>query len=327
MPTHTPSDGRDRLHHHHVPRPTTQQHLAIVGQDLHLAAGSGRSALTNALSDDAQALELLTDIPVVAMLIAADNADALTTQIGHLPADIGAVYLTRTEAARARTVQRTLEATSSRAVLTEEDTLATALAAQAVNYLCTQGRTPDRSRVVILGAVHMPVLTPLLIATGFLDITLWKASDASTYSLDRATRDADVVIDLLRHSPASARYALDRTVGSVLSLQGLEGQLFVAPGLLRAVLDTPPTRLKLGIDAYAVCAYALARAIPPRRQLPDLVGDRHQEALMTSSITSALTRATHPRARRRRRIRQLSPPTTPAVTPAPITTEQKKDHG
>ena len=164
-------------------------------------------------------------------------------------------------------------------LLTEEDSTAIALTAATLTYLRDVARDPRVSRVVIAGAVSMPVLAPLLFTTGICDIALRNRAHARTLPLRRVARDADVILDLLHGDPSLAELALDRPEGSVLTLCPPNSQFLAAPGLLRALAERPITPVELGIDTYRACALALAAATPPRRRLPDLLHDQTADAI------------------------------------------------
>ena len=68
-----------------------------------------------------------------------------------------------------------------RPVLTDEDITAIALTAAALVYLRRLGRDPHRSRILIADARHLPILSPLLVAAGFPDISLWNRAAATRF--------------------------------------------------------------------------------------------------------------------------------------------------
>ena len=121
----------------------------------------------------------------------------LATRIAQLPDAAAAVLVTHTEPARARAVQRRVAHVGGRPVVSDEDLAAIALTAAALVYLRRIGRDRHRSRTLVVGAISMPVLAPLLVCTGFPDITLWNSVASPWFPLARAARDADVVLDLL----------------------------------------------------------------------------------------------------------------------------------
>ena len=252
--------------------------IAVVG-DGTAPGGSGAPeplewTTQTALDVDARLIRGLAQVPTVSVAAATwDAAPRFAERIQQMRGHAGAVFLTRTDPARARTVQRLVEQAGGPPVLTAEDATAIALTAAALDYLHRLGRDPSHSRIVIAAAVRMPILSALLIAVGVPDITLWNTADAMWYSLRRAARDADVVIDLSRNDhddttdPAedreAAEFDLDRPEGSVITRRGLDSRALAAPGLLRALVEQPRSPL-LGLRMYGICAATLAHAAPRR---------------------------------------------------------------
>lgn len=276
------------------------RHVAVVSDgSAPGAAGQGRPTEA-ALGDDVSLLEGLAQVPVLAHPVAAPDVEQIVTLIGQLPDSVAAVLLTRTDPARARGVQRRVEQAGGPPVLSDEDTRAIALTAAAAAYLRRLDRNPHSARILVAGVIAMPILTPLLIAAGFPDITMWNSVDAPRFPLRRAARDADVVLDVLTdpdpdttpHADA-AGLVMDRPEGSVINLSGLDGRLLVAPGLVRALVDHPAGTFELGLGLYQICAAAVAAATPPRYRLPDLLHDRVITATITDAIAAALHRASN----------------------------------
>jgi hypothetical protein len=260
--------------------------------------------LKNSLAEDADVIQGLARVPTVVVTAAGDDtAPRFAAQIHDLPDRVAAVFVTRTDPSRARTVQRLVEQAGGPPVLTDEDATAIALTAATLVYLRRLGRDPYRSRVLIADAIRMPILSPLLLATGLPDITLWNNADATWFPLHRAARDADVVIDLQRDNhldhrqhggPGPIGLSLDRPEGSVITHHGLDGRALTAPGLLRAVTDHHSAgTLPLSIGIYRVCAQAVAHATPPRRLLHDQPHERTVPAAATDSIADAVAAALH----------------------------------
>jgi hypothetical protein len=241
-----------------------------------------REMLDASLTDDADVVESLAGIPVIATAARCGVSTArLTQEIEELPIRIAAVFLTRSDPVRARTVQRAVERAGGPPVITDEDAVAIALAATAVSYLNHLGRNLHRCRVLIADAIRMPILAPLLLATGIFDITLWNDADGLWFPLRRAARDADAVIDLRHDHRLRASHAemagftelgLDRPEGSVITARGLDVRTLIVPGLLRALMapagDAPAPPPELGINTYRICVHALARARPWRGSSP-----------------------------------------------------------
>lgn len=288
------------------PAGRARRQIAVIGD----GTGPGQPEppewpLEARLAGDADAIQGLAQVPtVVAVATSSDTTAQFATRIQQLPAVVGAVFVTRTEPARARTVQRLVEqAGGRRLVVTEEDATAIALAAAAGVYLHRLGRDPGHCRILVAGADEMPILSPLLLASGFADIMLWNSSDGTRFPLRRAARDADVVIDLQRGAPSAAAAApsqdpgpieldLDRPAGSVITRRGLDARTLVAPGLLRALTEHPSDALPAGpyrgLGLYRVCAQAAARAAPSRRLLHDQPLDCALAAALAEAIAAAL---------------------------------------
>jgi hypothetical protein len=244
-----------------------------------------------ALDVDARLIRGLARVPTVSVAATTwDAAPRFAARIQQMRGHAGAVFLTRTDAARARTVQRLVEQAGGPPVLTAEDATAIALAAAALGYLTRLGRDPNHSRIVIAAAVRMPILSPLLIAVGFSDITLWNTADGAWYPLRRAARDADVVIDLSRNDhddaeepAATNELYLDRPEGSVITRRGLDSRALATPGLLRALAaqpDPPPLDLRV----YAVCAATLAHTTPRNGLTSQQVGRPTPSAAMIADL-------------------------------------------
>lgn len=261
-------------------------------------SGSGQDAphLAAALATDATTIRELAKIPITAHAephLDAPPGDAahLTDWIAHLPDTVDTVLVTRTDPARARAAQRRNTLAGGRPVLIDEDLTAIALTAATLTYLSRIGRDPHRARILIAGAASLPTLALVLIGTGFPDITMWDTADAARFPLDRVSRDADVVLDLLPGNPATAALVMDRPERSVISHTEIDATSLVAPGLLRAVLDHPPGTFQLDISDYHTCAAALAAAIPPRKLVRTTRADQ--------SIALAIATALHTAARNR----------------------------
>jgi hypothetical protein len=236
--------------------------VAVVGDgSAHPRTGATRP-LATALAADADAIERLGGVRAVAVPVPA-GGEALATRLRELPADVAAALITRTEPGRARATQHRLGAEAGRPVLTEEDTNAIALTASALAYLRSIGHRPSAARVLVAGASHMPVLTPILVGCGIHEVDMWNQSDERRLPLHRAVRDADVVLDPLR-SPELARLAPDRPDGSILAAGVTHGPAVAAPGMLRALAEYPAGTVDVGIEQYCECARAIAVAVATR---------------------------------------------------------------
>jgi malate dehydrogenase (oxaloacetate-decarboxylating) len=239
------------------------------------------------LAGDVALLERLAQVPVIAHRVTEPNVEDFVTQIGQLPDSVAAVFVTRTDPVRARMVQRRLEQAGGPPVLSDEDTSAIALTAATLAYLNRIGRDPLGARILVADASGMPILTPLLIVTGFPDITMWNSADAPRFPLWRAARDADVVLDPLPCATDAAGLAIDRPEGSVISCSGLDDRFLAAPGLLRALVEHPPGTFDLGVGLYQICASTVAAATPRRYRPTDLL----QVGGIADAIAAALYRA------------------------------------
>lgn len=272
------STGRAGPEHSTHPAGKSQRQVAVIGDGTEpTAPGATARACETALAEDAEIIQRVAKVSTMVVTAAGrDAAPQLAAQIQQLPGRIAAVFLTRTDRARARTVQHLVRQAGGRAVLTDEDASAIALTAATLVYLRRLGRDPRGSRILIAGATGMPILSPLLRATGFTDFTLWNSIDAHHSPLHRVARDADVVLDLLRDTQPSGsalsrdsdpvELEPDRPDGSVITRHTLDGRALVAPGLLRA-LTAHPGAPPLNLDVYRICAQAVADATPPRRRL------------------------------------------------------------
>jgi len=272
------------------------RHVAVISDGS--AGGAARAVrpIEAALTADAALLEGLARVPLRAYPGAAPGIEQIVTLIGQLPDSVAAVFVTRTDPGHARAVQRRVEQAGGPPVLSDEDTSAIALTAAATAYLRRIDRAPHNARILVAGAITMPILTPLLIASGFSDITMWNSVDAPHLPLQRAARDADVVLDVLPGPDATAGtdtagLVMDRPEGSVINLRGLDDRFLVAPGLLRALVDHPAGTFELGVGLYQVCAAAVAAATPRRYRLPDLLHDPDTAAAITDAIAAGLHRA------------------------------------
>ncbi|NUT48832.1 MAG: hypothetical protein HOV94_16220 [Saccharothrix sp.] len=142
-------------------------------------------------------------------------------------------------------------------VVTIEDATATAVAAAVLAALRRAGRPPHDSRVVIVGADHLPLLCLVLIATGVGDIATCNTDDAAVFPLHGITEHADVLVDLMDlGGPASP-------AGPVVVTRDTLDPMLVLPGLLHATDGVPVVGLDLAV--HQACATALATVISPGR--------------------------------------------------------------
>lgn len=235
--------------------------VAIVSDGSALPSGSD---LTAALRDGAELISGLARVPVRPTAVLAADAAGLAAGIRALPADIGAVLLTRVDPMRAREVQRELRDSHARPLLTDEDVTAIALTAAALNSLAMVGRRAQGNRVVLAGARDLPILTSLLMAVGVDDITTWNTSDATIFPLHNIVFGADTVIDLVGELPSGATRQLGGL--TVITREDTAAAPYAAAGLLGAAVRAPG--LAFDVEIFSVCAFALADVPPSRRSVP-----------------------------------------------------------
>lgn len=265
--------------------------------------------MQSALTADADLIRKLARVPTLVVAAARvdiagwDGAPRLVGEIQRLPDRVSAVFLSRTDLARARAVQRRIEQAGGPPVLTGEDATAIALAAAALRYLRRLGRDAQHCRIVIADAARMPILSALLPSIGFREITLWNRADSTWFPLHRVARDADVIIDLTRteekrgqghgrqDSAGGTELDLDRPEGSVIRSRALDSRILVVPGLMRALTTRPAT--PLGVSTYEVCARAIAQAAPTGRLLHNHPYERALSPAVAAMIADAIDTALH----------------------------------
>jgi malate dehydrogenase (oxaloacetate-decarboxylating) len=174
-----------------------------------------------------------------------------------------AVLLTRVAPERVREVQRELQDSHARPLVTDEDVTAIALAAAALDSLAKAGRRAQGHRVVLAGARDLPVLTSLMMAAGVDDITLWNTSDATIFPLHNIVFGADLVIDLVGGLPPHAAGRLGGL--TVITRADAGAAPYVAAGLLAAAVRAPG--LAFDLEIFRACAQALM-AVPSGRSVP-----------------------------------------------------------
>ncbi len=158
-------------------------------------------------------------------------------------------------------------------VVTDHAPAAVAVTAALLDAMHRRCLTPRRTRVVIAGATRMPMLCPLLTAAGISEVTSWDRVDAGRFALDRITRDAEVLIDLLscgREVAAAARTHPDLII---VTPDTTSWALLALPELLRAVAAAPDPRVD--VEVFHACALTLAVVIPhpPDPELHTRQGD------------------------------------------------------
>ncbi|WP_020672908.1 hypothetical protein [Amycolatopsis nigrescens] len=261
------------------------QRLAVVSDGTALA--DPQAGVEPVLRQYTELISGLAGIPARPLVVADTGPDELAARIRASPAEVGAVLLTHVEPGRTRRVQRELLAAGGPPVVTDQDATAIALTAALLAALARAGRRPRGSRVLVAGSWYLPGLTPLLLAAGIGDLSLWNRSDAAAFPLHQLVFGADAVIDLVGELP-SARDG-DRIV---LTRDDARSAPFAAAGLLRAALAVPGAALD--VEAFLAAALAMVMSTPPDRPvsdgrgpaLADLVADA-AGAVLDSARTSA----------------------------------------
>jgi malate dehydrogenase (oxaloacetate-decarboxylating) len=240
--------------------------------------------LTTTLRDEAELISGLARVPARATVILASDAAGLAAGIRALPADIGAVLLTRIEPERARHVQQELQDSRARPLLTDADVTAIALAAAALDSLAKAGRRAQGNRVVLAGARDLPVLTTLLLAAGVDDITTWNQSDAVIFPLHNIVFGADTVIDLVGELPSHAAGSLGEI--TVITRDDAGTAPYAAAGLLHAAVHAPG--LSFDLEIYRACAQVLMTVSSSDRSVPFVKG-----IAVTQLVSDAVTNVFH----------------------------------
>lgn len=261
--------------------------IAVVsdGSALHRGPAGGAGSVQSVLRHWAALIHECTGLAARPVYLAAQNAEDLSAGLRGLPADIGAVVLIHTDPARHPAGTGSEQGgDSERRVVTDQAMTAAAATAALLTSLSRRGRSPGRSRVVIAGAATMPVLRPLLVATGIGCVISWDRRDAVTFPLRWITRNAEAVVDLLGCTQELAEAASDHPELVIITPDEPSWSLLALPGLLRAIATAQDPRGD--IADYHACALALVAATPPDRLLPDPT-----DAALTSTIEQAATRA------------------------------------
>jgi hypothetical protein len=258
------------------------QRVAIVSDG---SAPPVDADLTATLRDGAELISGLARVPARPAAILASDAAGLAAGIRALPADIGAVLLTRVAPERAREVQRELQDGRARPLLTDEDVTAIALAAAALDSLAKAGRRAQGHRVVLAGARDLPVLTSLMMAAGVDDITLWNTSDAAIFPLHNIVFGADLVIDLIGELPPHMAGRLGGL--TVITRADTGAAPYAAAGLLAAAVRAPG--LAFDLEIFRACAQALM-TVPSGRSVPLAKG-----VAATHLVADAVTGVFHSR--------------------------------
>ncbi|MFD9894081.1 hypothetical protein ACFWY9_32430 [Amycolatopsis sp. NPDC059027] len=245
--------------------------LAIAGDGSALPGAEGDpGAVLAALSSDARSLRDHTSLNAFPVAVAARDAGDLSAAVRALPTGITAVFLARTEAARARAAQRDLA--GGVPIITEQDTLGVALAASVLVALRRKDIPCRSGRVVVTGAEAAPLLVPLLMAAGVGDIASWRPADAPGFPLAAITRDAAAVVDLT--CATGSRTIAEDPAPAVIVPDDPFAHLLALPGLVRALRERPDSRRHADplyqLEVYRAGAQALAALAPVDRVLPEL---------------------------------------------------------
>ncbi|MFI7117852.1 hypothetical protein [Amycolatopsis sp. NPDC049868] len=274
--------------------------LAIVGDGSALpdASVADPGAVLAALDIDARLLRGHTSLNPFPVAVTARDAGDLATALRSLPGAATAVFLARTDPVRARAAQRNLAASGRIPVITEQDTLAIALAATVLVTVRRADIAPGDARVVVAGPGVAPLLVPLLMAVGVGDIASWNQADALDFPLSGFARDANAVIDLVG-AANGLRPAFQTDPSSmVLTAGDPVAHLLALPGLLLALRKGPIASLAGDplehLDAHRACAQALATLTPVDRVLPELA-----DPDLTHRVARAVTEALRPPPRAR----------------------------
>lgn len=222
----------------------TRPGLAIVGED-----GPSR------LQADARAIQEHTGVPTSAFTVRSRDAAELAAALRSLPDEVAVVYLTGVESAKARAAQR--ELALALPVVTEEEAAAIVLTAAVLIRSRRLQVAPFDAKVVVAGSDAMPLLVPLLVASGVGDVVAWRRDDAAGFPLREVARNATVVVDAVGEFEGSALAPPERSA-LLLPLPGL----FAA--LRRGLAGSDP------VDVHRACAHALTTLAPVDQPLPEL---------------------------------------------------------
>ncbi|WP_406630287.1 hypothetical protein [Amycolatopsis sp. WGS_07] len=215
------------------------------------------------LRSDAQAIREHTGVPASAFAVRSRNAGELSAALRSLPAEVEAVYLTGTEPAKARAAQRDIASGGGVPVITEEETSGIVLTAAVLTRTRRLQVAPFAAKVVVAGSDTMPLLVPLLVASGIGEVVAWRRDDAAGYPLSEVARNATVVVDASGDLGGTVLVAPDRSAG-LLPLPGL----FAA--LRRGLVARPVNDPLYQLDVHRACAHALTTLTPVDRLLPEL---------------------------------------------------------
>ncbi|WP_033289617.1 hypothetical protein [Amycolatopsis jejuensis] len=243
--------------------------LAVVGDD---------PSLLTQLRADAAALREHTGVPTSAFAVRSRNAGELSVALRSLPGEVAAVYLTGAEPGKARAAQRDLALGGGIPVITEEETTGIILTAAALVRSRRLEVAPFDAKIVVAGSDTMPLLVPLLVASGVGDVVAWRSGDAPGYPLGTVAESATVVVDLVGAFEGAALTMPSDRHAPLLPLPGL----FAA--LRRGLVARPVNDPLYQLDVHRACAHALTTLTPVDRLLPELsdpdVGTRVLDAIV-----------------------------------------------
>jgi hypothetical protein len=226
-----------------------------------------------ALKSDVRLLRDHVQVRAFPVPVTARDAGQLGSALRALSPDTTAIFLARTEAGRARAVQRELGGSARIPVVTEPDTTVMALVAAVLVTAARAGVPPEEIRVVVAGARALPLLVPVLMTAGIGDIASWDTSDAVAFPLPGVVRGATAVIDLVG---AAARLPPTFDADVPVVVPDAIGHLLALPGVLRALREAlvpvPGYWVEEWhrLDVHCACARALAALTPVDRVLPEL---------------------------------------------------------
>lgn len=234
---------------------------------------------------DAGLLRELTGSEVTSQVLVGGSPEEVAAEIRALPADIGAVLFGFTADRQGLLSTDGVGGRDVRPVLSERDAAAVVLGASALRALARLRRRVRDSRLVVAGAREVPLLSPILMASGVGDLTVWNAADATIFPLHHVLHGADVAIDLLGGHPSAA---YERA--GIVSLGWADAGLtpFVTAGLLRAGLSR--REIVLDIEVMAACARALAPMALPAAG-PYVRGQGAAAARLVADVAGEVCRA------------------------------------
>jgi hypothetical protein len=229
------------------------------------ARGDSRSAIRTGLLIAATSLRQRIGMKATALLVNAESAEELITELRDLSGEYSAIYLVRTDPARGREAQAALSGTVP--VITDRQALAAVALAATLTILTRAGVEPADGRALIIGAERDRLVATLAVAAGIGEISSWGLEDAHSYPLRALAHRATAVIDLLGPDAHRRVIGMPDPDARVVTVDDPTVALLAFPGLLAAA-DTAGRQPDL-----AVClawARTLAARTPADRILPAL---------------------------------------------------------